>query len=80
MPITASEIEHFGLLMDNSNLINSLPKAVTFFKENVDPEDVYDFKTLQSWAKNYDIETIFGEDALIGWAEKNGYIKEKSED
>ncbi len=63
---------------------DELPKAAQEIHlapiKKLDPEDVYDLEQIQKLCTNYDIETIFGEDAMITWCEKNGYIKEKSED
>lgn len=55
---------------------SALENAMSWIGANMNPDDVFDEKTLKNWAKNFDAEDVCDRSALEYWAEQNGYTKE----
>jgi hypothetical protein len=52
-----------------------LEESIDWIKDNLEPEDVFDYSTLEGWVIDHVEVSHFPEDELREWAEANGYTK-----
>lgn len=69
--------EEMSDLMEIKPSKQSLDAAISWMKDNLDPDDIYELDDLRKYVAGASMpQDVFEERKLEEWAENNGYIKE----
>jgi hypothetical protein len=68
---TSLEDEEFCDVLPELGLNIDLSKVFQWIVDNYEPEDIFDFQDLQTWAKYQHITDVCDEEALMQWGHEH---------